>query len=311
LTFGVRGVIVALAFFGVLYCLLSLLVAGTWRCLNPLRRRLDSGSAGLLFWLRAFPLAASAFITFAFAVPAFLLLEPRAIDEDLGTLAFGVCSLLLLAAGLFRVFTAHARTSRVVADWMDGADPMNACTTTPMFQVRSGVPPLLLIGVSSPRVLVSDSAVAMLSGDELRAAVRHEIQHVRSRDNLKKLILHCFPFPGMASLESAWQQAAELAADDAAVSNRREAVDLAAALIKLSDLAPLQDAPAFTTGLVNVSASVSLRVARLLSWRQNKAEHAHLLRYALFPTLAALLFTATHYGIALMFTHRLTEWFVH
>jgi beta-lactamase regulating signal transducer with metallopeptidase domain len=301
---------VGLGFFGVLYCLLSLLVAGTWQCLNALRGASDPGSASSLFWLRVFPLAASAFVTVAFAVPAFLLLESSAIDEDSGTLAFGVCSLLLIGAGLLRGLTARSKTSRIVTDWMDGASAMNMGTAAPMFQAKSGVPPLLLIGVSSPRVLVSEPAVALLSSDELRVAVRHELEHARSRDNLKKLVLHCFPFPGMASLEAAWQRAAELAADDAAVSNRREAIDLATALLKLSDLAPLQEAPAFTTGLVNVSAPVSMRVARLLSWHEGKA-HAHLLHYALFPAFAALLFISTHYGSTLLLTHRLTEWFVH
>jgi Zn-dependent protease with chaperone function len=310
LTFIVRGIVVALGFFGVLYCLLSFLVVGIWQCLRALRRGSVPGPANLLFWLRISPLAGSALVTLAFALPAFLLLESGAIDEDLGTIAFGVGSLLLLGAGLVRVLTTRSKTSRIVADWMDGASAVNMGTAAPMFQAKSGVPPLLLIGVSSPRVLVSEPAVALLSSDELHAAVRHELEHARSRDNLKKLVLHCFPFPGMASLEAAWQQGAELAADDAAVRSRREAIDLAGALLKLSDLVPVQEAPAFTTGLVNVSAPVSLRVARLLSWHEGKA-CAHVFRYALFPACAALLFISTHYGSMLLLTHRLTEWFVH
>ena len=46
---------------------------------------------------------------------------------------------------------------------------------------------------------------------------------MRSRDNLKKLAFRLSPAPGMAKLESAWQEAAELAADDAAVSSVRDA----------------------------------------------------------------------------------------
>ena len=57
---------------------------------------------------------------------------------------------------------------------------------------------------------------------------------MRSWDNLKKVLISATPFPGMGSIESAWREAAELAADDAAVTNRQEALDLAAALIKLS-----------------------------------------------------------------------------
>ena len=57
---------------------------------------------------------------------------------------------------------------------------------------------------------------------------------MRSRDNLKKALISATPFPGMSGIESAWREASELAADDAAVANRQNALDLAAALIKLS-----------------------------------------------------------------------------
>ena len=80
------------------------------------------------------------------------------------------------------------------------------------------------MGVRKPRVLVSESAVALLSPDELRMALKHELEHMKSRDNLKRLILVFCPFPGMSKLESAWAQAAELAADDAAVSSQAEAL---------------------------------------------------------------------------------------
>ena len=80
-----------------------------------------------------------------------------------------------------------------------------------------------------------------------------------SRDNLKKLVFRFCPFPGMAKLESAWSQAAELAADDAAVSNLNDAVDLAAALVKLSRLVPVEAAPVCTVGFVTGSISAAWR----------------------------------------------------
>jgi Zn-dependent protease with chaperone function len=146
----------------------------------------------------------------------------------------------------------------------------------------------------------------------LRAAVQHEIGHVRSRDNLKKLILHAAPFPGMTSLERAWQEAAEFAADEAAVSNNDDAIDLAAALIKLSDLVPLQDPPAFTTGLVNLRALVKLRVERLLAWDETSSRAVRQRWWRFLPlALVTLPYTVAHYGQALAFTHRATEWFIH
>ena len=64
----------------------------------------------------------------------------------------------------------------------------------------------------------------------------------------------------MAGLENAWQEAAELAADDGAVDSICDALDLATALIKLSRLMPVRSAPAFTMALVSGSGSVRGRV---------------------------------------------------
>ncbi len=190
------------------------------------------------------------------------------IDEGMGAmpLALGICALLLIACGCFRVITAQTRTSRVVARWLEGARPfkVDSSTQTVTFCSRREAPPLTLVGVRKPRVLVSESTVALLSDDELHIALRHELAHMQSRDNLKKLIFRFCPFPGMAKLESAWSQAAELAADDAAVSNLDDAVDLAAALVKLSRLIPVEAAPVCTVGFV--TGSISARVARLLAW---------------------------------------------
>ena len=69
--------------------------------------------------------------------------------------------------------------------------------------------------------------------------MNHEIAHVRRRDNLKKLLLRFVAFPRMAGLEAAWIEATEMAADDAAVLNASEALDLAAALLKLSRIRPI------------------------------------------------------------------------
>jgi Zn-dependent protease with chaperone function len=311
--FALRGIAVSLAFFVLFYCLLSVLVAVAWRSLRLLQTRAKS-LAGLLFALRVLPLVASVVITFAFVVPSFQLLEPRSIDEGMGTmpLALGVCALLLIACGCFRVITAQTRTSRVVARWLEGAHPLNvdASAQTVTFFSRREAPPLTLVGVRRPRVLVSESTVALLSHDELHIALRHEFAHMQSRDNLKKLVFRFCPFPGMAKLESAWSQTAELAADDAAVSNLDDAVDLAAALVKLSRLVPAEAAPVCTVGFV--TGSISARVTRLLAW--NEAGKAQPMRIrpwcAVPPVLVALSCVFATYGPALALTHEVTEWLV-
>jgi Zn-dependent protease with chaperone function len=316
--FALRGIAVSLAFFVLTYCLFSALVAGAWRSLKLLHVT-EQTLAGLLFGLRVLPLVASLVITFAFVVPSFQLLEPRSTnDEGIGAmpLAFGVCALLLIACGCFRVITAQTRTCRVVARWLEGAHPLNVNAAasneaqTVTFRSRREAPPLALVGVRKPRVLVSESTVALLSHDELHIAVKHEIAHMRSLDNLKKLVFHFCPFPGMAKLESAWSQAAEMASDDAAVSNLDDALDLAAALVKLSRLVPVEAAPICTVGFV--TGSISARVARLLAWNEvGKAQAMRIRPWDAIPPVVVLLACAFYtYGPALALTHDVTEWLV-
>jgi len=327
--FALRGIAVSLTFFVLFYCLLSALVVVAWRSLKLLRAT-GKTLAALLFALRILPLAASLVITFAFVVPSFQLLEPRSInidiDEGVGALPLllGVCALLLIACGCFRVIAAQTKTSRVVASWLEGAHLLNVDagsqdklqTEAPtearmlIFRSRGETPPLTLIGVRRPRVLVSESAVALLSHDELHIALKHELVHMQSRDNLKKLVFRFCPFPGMARLESAWSQAAELAADDAAVSNPGNAVDLAAALVKLSRLVPVEGAPVCTVGFV--TGSISARVARLLAWDEaSKAQTTRIPTWcAIPPMLVAMVCVLATYGPVLALTHEVTEWLV-
>lgn len=311
--FFLRGIAVSLAVFFLAYCLLSLLVAGGWQAIRRFRSLSARSLANLLFTLRIFPLAASSVVTLLFVVPSFLWLEPSATDEEIGIapLVLGVCCLVFLAIGVYRVATAQARTSRVISNWLKGARSLDLGTAAPAFQAHQSIPPLMLAGVCRPRVLVSESTVAVLSADELHIAVQHEIAHMRSRDNLKKLAFRLTPAPGMAKLESAWQEAAELSADDAAVSNVQEALDLAAALIKLSRLIPVEAVPAICMGLLHASGSISARVARLLAWDENKSRGVKTLHWYALPTvLAAIVCAVAVYGPVLAQTHRITEWLV-
>lgn len=310
--FALRGIAVSLDCFLLLYCLLSLLVETVWRPLKPLQVAQQS-VATILFGLRILPVLASAIITFALVVPSFALLQPLAIGETLGAIpvALGICALLWIACGFLRAFAAQNRTTRAVTCWLEGARPLQAlANSTVTFQSRRESPPLIVVGVRHPRVLVSESTVALLTPDELRMALQHEREHMKSRDNLKRLILVFCPFPGMAKLESAWSQAAELAADDAAVSNQRDALDLAAALVKLSRLVPVTAPPVCSAGFV--AGSVSQRIERLLAWDEaSKARRVHIRTWFVIPFAVALsLLVSVAHGPVLAFTHAITEWLV-
>jgi Zn-dependent protease with chaperone function len=308
------GVAVSLAVFGLLYSALSLVVNCAWR---PLSRVLSgcraSVKAAALFTVRVLPFITAGAITLLITLPSFLLLEPHGADEPLGiapfALAFG-CS-TLLAWGTLRAVIAQRRTSRALAGWLRGAISLRSTSEIPVYRAADQAPALMVAGVCAPKVIVSAAAVATLTEDELRSALRHEIAHVRRHDNLKKLVFRFCAWPGMTDLEVAWSEATELAADDDAVSCEQDALDLAAALIKVSRLVA-QPTAELATGLLQPPApSVSARVQRLLAWGNVAHEEGSVSwQYVLPPVCLSLLALVMAYGSVLTQMHEFTEWLV-
>jgi Zn-dependent protease with chaperone function len=305
--FAARGLLVSLAFFATVYCPLSLLVVFVWRGAKHISQGTAANTANLLFGLRIFPFVISAAVTVCFTFPSFWLLEKKSPDEDAGTFILALCSLLILTVGLFRVLRVQARTTNAVSQWSMGATTVRADGQIPRLRASEGAPPLILVGSWRPRVMISDLATAVLTDDELRGAIRHELAHARSWDNLKKVIVSSTPFPGMSGLERAWQETAELAADEAAVANRQEALNLAAALIKLSRSSQRWPKPLLATGLVSGECSISLRVRRLLHWRTTGRHAQRGWCWSFLVLLTMVIGIACNYGATLVLTHRLTE----
>jgi Zn-dependent protease with chaperone function len=334
--FALRGLAVSFSVFVIVYAVLSLAVSLGWR---PVRQRSQRHPvrriADLLFALRVFPLAAAAVITAAFTVPSFLLLEPRAIDEPVGALSLvlGICGAALGCFGLVNAALALGRVSRTVATWTAAAQPVESGVPVPVLRISPVVsamktpsanlpaiafPPMTAAGIVRPRVLLSGVAEAMLTANELQTALNHEVAHVRRRDNLKKLLLRFVAFPGMAGLEAAWLEATEMAADDAAVASAGEALDLAAALIKLSRLlksepATNQAAPDLTAALVHGNVSVmNARVERLIAWSDQRlaSRRGFSAWYGLAAAAATVAVFAVTYSQLLIHLHAATEWLV-
>jgi hypothetical protein len=305
--FAARGILVSLAFFAVVYCLVSLLVVLAWEGIRRMGRKPWSSSANLLFGLRILPFAISLGVSVFVTFPSFWLMERTSLDEDTGTFVLGLCSLLILGAGLVRVLLAEARTTRAVTQWRLSASSREGGAINPTIKASDGAPPLILVGIRRPNVMVSDMAATVLSDDELLAAVRHELGHIRSWDNLKKAAISATPFPGMSSLERAWREAAELAADDSAVTNRQEALDLAAALIKLSRFSQQWTEPSLAAGLVTGSSSIGVRLERLIEWRVSSRRLQRTWPWTILVLSTMIAGIVGNYGAALVVTHRLTE----
>jgi beta-lactamase regulating signal transducer with metallopeptidase domain len=319
--FAVRGIAVSFSIFVLLYGALSLAVWGVWRRVWRVSQQYSARHcADLLFALRLLPFVLAAGVTLALAVPSFLLLEPRAVDEPMSTapVLLTLCGMSLMLVGLWKAAAAWMQASRTVARWssearLSASRPADSSDTVSVLRISGSAPPLTAAGILRPSLWLSGAAEFVLTERELKTALRHEMVHVVRRDNLRKLVLRLVSFPGMAELESAWRDAAEMAADDAAVSSAFEALDLAAAVIKLSRLAPLEPPVELTTALVHSPAeSVNARVARLLAWteRRQSPVSGSSLRSAICAVVAVIAMLGLTYGQLLVRVHTATEWLV-
>jgi Zn-dependent protease with chaperone function len=313
--FALRLVAVALAIFVLTYSLLSLAVATGWKFSRKLWQESSaSRAANFLFALRLLPLAGALAVTSIYAVPSFLILEPSQVEEPLGPAlaVLAVAGLIWLSIAIFRAVAAQTKISQVLAKWVADVEAIDHRTSVPVLRLSSDDPVLTVAGIRTPKVLVSGAAVANLTADELEAALRHEMAHVRHRDNLKKLLLRFASCPAMGALETAWAELSEMAADDAAISDASEALDLASALIKLSRFACTQPSHALASSLLPAtSPSLTARLKRLFDWTGSEIPKRSAHRaWTGEGVLAVLLCTALTYGPMLTGMHAITEWLV-
>ena len=184
--FAARGLAISFSVFVLVYCALSLAVCLTWRRLRLYsQKHTVRRTADLLFALRMFPLVAAAVITIAFTVPSFLLLEPRSIQEPIGEipLALGICGALLGIFGIVNCAMALRRASTTISSWMKDSQPFAADSSVPVLRISRAVPPMTAAGIAHPKVLLSSAAEFVLSSNELKTALNHEIEHVRRRED--------------------------------------------------------------------------------------------------------------------------------
>jgi beta-lactamase regulating signal transducer with metallopeptidase domain len=316
--FFLRGVAVSFSIGVISYACLSLAIALGWRVARPNGLRYSPRScADLLFALRLAPALISVAVMLVLAVPSFLWLEPRAVTEPIGVVPVLFCAggLAGMLWGIWNAASALRTALKAIASWSKAAsiiswEQAGSNHFVPIVRSGSALAPLTAAGIVKPTVWLSDAAESTLSERELRSALQHEMVHVRRRDNLRKLILCALPFPGMTKLESAWLEASEMAADDAAVSNSSEALDLAAAVINLSRLAPLNPPTQLTTALVHSPIeSLNARVERLICWNETRQNQATVCRpkYILCTAAALAIAFAGSYIHLLILVHAATE----
>ena len=94
--FAARCVGVSLAMFVLAYVLGSLAIVAGWRLLLRLLQPASArATADVLFAVRIFPLGLALATTLGVALPSFLLLEPHATDEAVGTAPLALAAVFL------------------------------------------------------------------------------------------------------------------------------------------------------------------------------------------------------------------------
>src|SRR5262249_40559641 len=176
-----------------------LLNAAVLRFASAKLHRVDrSRLPGLLFLIHLAPFLVGFGVVLGFVLPAFVRLEPPSTREDLSPLLLvgAVLGAGILVTILARLACMLKVTSRQETFWLDQAKPLPASAKrASVFVLLTPAPLMAVTGLLRPRIFVSQSIVSALTQEELAAALSHEFAHVRSRDNLKQLLLRITRLP--------------------------------------------------------------------------------------------------------------------
>jgi hypothetical protein len=272
-TYLLYGVTLAFTWFLAINILLSLGVAAVSpRIIREIAPFGPASRARVLLGLRLLPAAVSIAFVAAVFVPSFWTLEPRHFDEAFGitTTTFAIAACVVLAAAAWRGAAAVVESVRRSRAWLLHAKPVALPEApAPVFCLDVAVPAMALVGVFRPKLLVTRPLIDVLTPEELRAAIAHEVGHLGSRDNLKRLAMRATPdglslLPVRRRLEREWASAAEHAADAHAARDSNIGLALASALVKVARLTPADRTFGLLSSPLVGGEGVASRVERLM-----------------------------------------------
>jgi beta-lactamase regulating signal transducer with metallopeptidase domain len=256
--FFLLGICIVLAVMLALNGIASLFASLLWKTLEPRARTWSASSqASVLCLLRTLPVVGGITIVALLFAPAYLTHEPRTNHEEI-TLNLGIVafiSALGVVLAVVRGIVSWRATTRLTADWLRNAEGISLPgITIPAFRIEHQFPVLAIVGTFRPRLFIANQILQTLTEDELSASLAHEVGHVIARDNLKRALLRVcrdtlLIIPCGRTLDSAWKEASEAAADEyAAGRDRMVGLDLASALVKIARLVPIGSRPTLPAG---------------------------------------------------------------
>ena len=197
-----------------------------------------------LFAALAFPSALALGVASLGVLLPFVIFEPMDTDErapvSLSVLAIaGTGMLVTFVSRLVRSWRATVALRRA---WMARARRLGDDAGLAVYGIEEPFPIVAVVGIRRPALFVSETVLESCSRDEVDAMMAHERAHVRTRDNLRRLVLDAcadfVPTSRRRELSRAWQDATEKAADSAAAERGETSVtDLASALVSIGRLA--------------------------------------------------------------------------
>jgi beta-lactamase regulating signal transducer with metallopeptidase domain len=318
MTRAVLMVTVAFAAYAVISTALALIVAVLW----PTGRlsQSDAAPARRANWivaLRISPPVLGFILTAGVVLPVFLAFEPVRDYEPVGPIPVVLAAIGMVIVGASVLVAARAAflTRRVKQQWLRSATEVDIVPPAgvPAYVIDVPSPVVAVVGVFSPRLVAARTVIEACSSEELAAIVAHERGHLHARDNLKRWLLTCAPdvlrwTAVHASILSAWRDAAEYAADDAATRGEEGArVDLAALLLKIARLAPGLPSPASVSPFAD-EEGLDRRVRRLLTpTQQQLTAYTQLLIPTVIATTGAAVVVALGNPVALKNIYELIE----
>jgi beta-lactamase regulating signal transducer with metallopeptidase domain len=244
---------------------------------SALRRRSARTRAEILFALRVGPTALALLLVTLFLVPSYLGYEPYKTSEIVSKklAALAILSTIGVTLALWRALRSWFATRALLQEWLAGAVQIKLSgTSIPTFRISNTFPIIAVVGIFRPRLFIAARVLETLSHEELNAAIAHEGGHLAAHDNFKRSLLRAcrdvlMIVPAGRSLDRAWAEAAECAADEHAAQQSADiALNLAAALVKIAKMVPVGaratvPLAAFLVG-VEETRGVKARVRRLL-----------------------------------------------
>src|SRR5256885_188542 len=227
------GICLVLAALLTINALASLATAAVWRLLERFapgwspRSRVD-----ILFAMRVSPPVLALIAVSLFLVPSYLNYEPYSTPEVVSK----KLALLALVSGLGVVFAMWrcARswwaTHLLLREWLVNAHQIKLeGIDIPTFRMPHAFPIIAVVGATRPRLFIAERVMQSLTHEEVAAAIAHEGGHLAARDNFKRLLLRMcrdllMIVPCGRSLDRAWAEAAESAADEHAARSEERRV---------------------------------------------------------------------------------------